>query len=226
MSYALNKTISFAGLRSYVVQALAGLEAAGFSELAAHWRAQKELLASTMDAHAADGESEAVTTARVRFCDAAWEQSLRALSRKALFLADGDSKAAPFAPLFGAVKAKELQKLGPAKAIAAADMLLSRVAALGHPELTAEAQDLAMKTEALAVAKEANAEAGTKLASHAIERAKMLRQVEILIAETEARILTLHPGRNDLVRAILSPNLGRRTARKAEPDDAPVMPEA
>jgi hypothetical protein len=225
MSYALNKTLSFAALRSYVVQVLSSLEAADFTELAAEWQVQKEQVASTMASHAADQERDAVTSARVRFCNVAWGQSVRELSKKALFLAGGNSKSQPFAALFGTVKAKELQSLGSAKAITAADALLSRVAALDLPGLTAEAQELATKTEALSIAREADVEAGNRLASHAIERTQMLEQVETLIAKTEARILALHPGRNDLVRAILSPNQGRRAARKLESDEGAVGPE-
>jgi hypothetical protein len=161
-----------------------------------------------------------MTTARIRICDAAWDESVGALLKKALFLAGDDSKAAPCAQLFGTAKAKDLRRLGPAKATVAAGMLLTKMETLGNPELSAPEQDLAAKTEALRSAEQADAE--LKIASHGIERTRMLRQVETLIAETEAKILTLHPGRDDLVRAILNPNQDRSRARRSEPTETPA----
>ncbi|MGI5860727.1 MAG: hypothetical protein ACOX6T_01575 [Myxococcales bacterium] len=49
----------------------------------------------------------------------------------------------------------------------------------------------------------------------------MIQQTEALIASTEAKILAAHPCRDDLVRAILSPNNARRSSRKAEPTESP-----
>ncbi len=225
MAYAINKNMPLTGLRWYTVRVIAGLEASGFSDLVDTWRAQRDALATALAAHSADEDNEEITSARVRVCDAAWDESVAALSQKALFLAGGDTKAAPYSTLFGTTKARTLQGLGPAKATIAGDALLSKMTALNLPELTAQAQDLGAKNASLRVAEAADAEAELKLASHSIERVRLIRQVETLVAETEARILMAQPGRAEMVRAILNPNKTRRPSRKDESTESVESPE-
>jgi hypothetical protein len=224
MAYTLPRTMAFPAVRAFIVRVIAALEAAGFTDLGALWRTMKEKVSTSIASQAADEERESMTTAKVRVCDANWDQSVAELAKKALYLAGGNAKAAPYAPLFGIVKAGELQRLGPAKATVAAGTLLARIATLGNAELSAAAQDFATKTEALSVAEKDDAEAELKLASHAIERTKMIQELETLLAETEAKILTLNPGRADLVRAILNPKDERRSKRKTESTEIPVNP--
>ena len=231
MSFTLRSTTSLPALRGYATKVHSGLEAAGMTECSVPWLAKKTEITAAIASQLADEDHETATTARVRVCDAAWDQSVTTLSKKALFLASGDPGAEPFATLFGRVKARDLTSLGPAKATLAARELAAKLATLSDTRLAAETIDLAGCTEALSVAEAADAEAELKLASHGIERTRLVRQVQTLIAETEAKLLTLHPGNTALVRAILNPNEPRRPARRTAVSEAaglnetPVEPE-
>lgn len=122
------------------------------------------------EGYIADEEHEAVTTAKVRACDVAWDETVSALSREALYLSGGKPDKAPYALLLGTTKARNLQALGPAKATVAGAALISKIEAIGEPRPVALAQGLGARTEALAVAEKADAEAELKLAAHGIER--------------------------------------------------------
>ncbi|MGI5864697.1 MAG: hypothetical protein ACOX6T_21975 [Myxococcales bacterium] len=225
MAYTINRNTSLPALRWYTVRVIAGLDACGFSDLVGSWRTQRDAIATTLAAHTTDEEQEEITSARVRVCDAAWDESVASLSKKALFLAGGDDEAAPYSTLFGTTKAKALQALGPAKATVAGDALLSKMTALGLPQLAEEVQNFGAKNASLRSAEAADAEAELKLASHSIDRARLIRQVETLMAETEAKILMAQPGRIDLVRTILNPNKTRRASPKTESNPTNETPE-
>jgi len=221
MSYKLNTSVSLESLRSYAVQVIAGLKATGgLEESLASWSAQKEAILRARDARDADLDREAETSARVRVSDAEWDSTVGSLSQVAQFLAGGDAKKPPYTELFGTVKAHQLKRFGPAKAPSAAAGLVAKAQSSAHPQLVEAGRELAAKTEALAVAEKADADAEVRVLTHTIEKAKLVRSMETLVAETEAKLLARWPGRDDLVRAILDPTPEKQQPRSAAAPDA------
>ncbi len=204
MAYRLGKSMAIEGLREYTVGVIAGLKAVkGLETLAAPWQTVKVNIVKARDARDDARDAEKETTARVRVTDAQWDRVVGELSGLAFLVSGKSDKAEPYVQLFGTVKAAQLRSFGPAKASSAGRQLVEKLKAINHPQLAALAKELDKLTQALGDAEEADAAAELAVLTHEIERVKLVRRLETLIAETEAAILAKFPGQGDLVRAIL-----------------------
>jgi hypothetical protein len=220
MAYKLMRTTALEGLREYTVGVIAGLKAVkGLESLAAPWQTAKANIVKARDARDDARDAECETTAHVRVADAQWDRAVVELSGLTFLVSGKDAKAEPYAQLFGTLKAEKLKKLGPAKATAAGAELVEKLGAIRHPQLGASAKELDKLTKQLAAAEEADAAAELAALTHEIERVKLLRRLEVLIAETEARILAKFPGDEGLVRAILS-TVDMRKGGRSEAEEA------
>ena len=111
----------------------------------------------------------------------------------------------PHADMFGTLPAAELKQLGPARAAAAAELILAKGAMLNNPDLGASLAELAQATEKLKAADTDRSVARKQVLLLDITRAEQVDAVEHAMAHTEVQILTKMPGRKDLVRALLAP---------------------
>ena len=225
MAYKLRKTVGLEAMREYAVGVIAGLKAVkGLEPLAAQWQTAKANIVKARDARDEARDAERETTACVRVADAQWDHSVGQLSGLAYLISGKSEKGEPYAQLFGTVKAAQLRNLGASKTTAAGTLLVEKLAAIGHAQLNAPAKELDKLTKALAAAEEADAAAEIAALTHEIERVKLVRKLETLIAETEAKILAKFPGQDDLVRAILT-TVEERQAKKGGANDAEAETE-
>lgn len=214
MSYRLTRSWSFESLRTYVVQVIAGLRAAKLEDLAAPWVEKKAAVRTARDAREDARDREAETTAVVRVADSEWDNTVLLLSGTAYLASGKDAQQPPYSELFGTVKAAEMRELGPAKASVAGKKLATKTLALADSQLSALGQEIAAKTEALGTAESADEAAEIALLAHDVARLQLVQAIEKLGAETEAQILSRHPGRKDLVRAILDPSPEKRGSKE------------
>lgn len=155
-------------------------------------------------------------SARVRVFDARWDGCVKQVSSQAFLLANKDAKQDPYNALFGTVTAEDATALGPSKAEAFGNTLLSKGAALGNAILNPLLAAVKTVQALLMTADKERDDATTEALTHEVERRKMLKQVEAAADQAEVGILTRFPGNRALVNAIL---VVKRPARKKQ--DAP-----
>jgi hypothetical protein len=216
MAYTIPKTSSLDFLMVYVSGAAAAAEALGLTALAGALDALYRALRQARDARDDDRRLFARTSAHVRVADAAWDRIVGDLSSNAFLLAGKKADQEPYAVLFGGVAAKDAQQMGPDKAGPWGDKLLEKVKALGNAVLDALAALLLPAQQTLLAKDKERDAAEVKLAGHSVERVKWVQKVQHAVDAAEVEILTAHPGRKDLVRAVL---LVPRAASKKQAED-------
>ncbi len=213
----LPKSWSLEAQREYVVGVVAGLKAIDrAAPLVGPWEAAKRERRDAMGRRDDARDKAVETSARVALYDTEWDEAVRQLSSGAYEVAGKDAGAPPYAELFGSVKAVELTRLGPARATTAGANLVKLARATGNAKLVPLAAALETKTQALETAWKADVTAEGEALVQEVERTRLLRQLQQLVAETEADVLKLFPGRKDLVRALLGWDTGGRGAEKDE----------
>lgn len=223
MSYRFPVDVSYNRLRRYCAQVGGGLHAR--PKLAQHvepWRQMKSRVRAERDARedADDAVLEASTATRVEDVDN--DVSLTAASSKSWDLSNKNPEQDPHATLF-VIDAKRIKSFGPARAMEEA----RRIVKDGRRLVEAEALDgvltaLEGTTERLGNAFQAYQTAEDALFLPRQAKKKLSRDLNDLIAVTEAAILTAFPGRDDLVSAVLLPWFERSKRRKtADPEVGP-----
>lgn len=152
-------------------------------------------------------------SARVRVFDSRWDSWLKKISGEAFQLAGKDASKDPYDPLFGKVKAEDAIELGPSKAEAFGNTLLSRVAALGHASLSALAETFKAAQDKLVQADKERDAAMDAASTDEIDRRKLLKELEAQADLAEVGILTAFPGDRALVNAIL---VVKRSKKKSD----------
>ncbi len=216
MSYAMPADASLDALIDHTTSVIAALQATDeFADLAPQWLDLRNVLLG----HRLHRDELRWTLLgaqrKVDYRDALWDAAVVELSGRAFLAAGKSADARPYADLFGTLPARELKSLGPARAAAAAELILAKAAVLNSPELGASAAAVAKATEKLKAADVDRAAARKSVLVLDITRAEQVDALELAMAHTEVQILTKMPGRNDLVRALLAP-ARKESAAKAE----------
>ena len=233
MATTFDDGMSYGRLRRYATQVIGGLEARhGLTAEAPTWRDMRARIVAERAEREAKDDTVTICAAKVRVDDADWDQSVGDLSGLSFLLAGKKADAEPYSVLFGKVTAAQAKQLGRVKAAEVGQRLVKDGRRLGVPELEASLAALEAATSALQAAGGASDEAEDALFEPRRAKAKCVRDLNQLIAVTEARILTAFPGRSDLVSAILRPWWQRTRARSktnaaqpagsGDPDNAPV----
>jgi len=173
---------------------------------------------------------EASTGARVE--DADNDVSLTAASGRSWELSNKDPERDPHATLF-VIEARRIKSFGPARAIEEARRIIKDGRRLSDAqELESVLNSLEGTTDRLAAAFERYQSAEDALFHPRQAKKKLVRDLNDLVAVTEAAILTAFPGRDDLVSAILLPWFERSRRKKAAgparepvPDLDPLTPD-
>lgn len=230
MAYSIPKTWSLEKLRTYtvkVIAALVALKALGkikvegmealqgdwLQALIEKWRAERATVIATRDARDEARDLVVEKNAVVNVFDMQWDATVGQLSSLSFMLAGSKANKDPYKTLFGTIKAKSLQALGPAKATVAADRLVEKINAMGDAKLLPLANVLDFQSRLLGAASEEDVAAETALLSHSIARMKLIRRLEMTVATTEVELLSRFPGRDDIVRAVLGTAAPKRTKK-------------
>jgi len=220
MAYSFEVTTSLGRVRSYCVQVVAGLEATGgLDDKIGEWSALKQNVAErrTSSEAATDLLTHTQTVNRVK--DTSWDTSYTEGSGIAYLLAGKKKKNEPYATVMR-VPASRATKFGHAKATVVGDRVLKEVTRIKKPTLTAWADAFAPANDALKASGKAMEAAEDALDDPRFEKRALVRQLNTLIATTEAAILTVYPGRGSLADAILVPSWARRDTAKNGADGA------
>jgi hypothetical protein len=168
----------------------------------------KELV-SGLEGEAAErrGLERALRYARadVNVTDVDWDSAIGGLSGEAYLMADKKSNRSPYSELFGTVTAQKSKRLGPAKATSFGTQTVAKATALGHERLGAATSAVETANAALSEAHQGRVAAESALAVFGVRDYERRSRVEALIAATEIELLRAFPGRDDLVRSVLSP---------------------
>jgi hypothetical protein len=225
MAYDIRDSASLEFLREYVQGVAAGLEA--YDEVAAQaaaWLTFFDKLTAARDSRDSARFLRVRTIRRYNVLKAKFLGEVTELSGHAYLLSGKDATKPPYATIFKGRKAEDLKPLGfnnlkdQATALFAAAES-ANVAVLG-PALT----DLRASFDRVIAAGEAKKAARLALIAHETTRASLVVACEELGDTTEAAILGALPGRNDLVRLILSPSLDTSPADKKENEDPAPQP--
>lgn len=212
MSYTL-KDAGVAACLDYAEDTAAGLEVLakrkGVGEALAPTIASWKELVTGLEQESGEERvlSRALRYARadVNITDVDWDSAIGGLSGEAYLAAGKKSDKAPYAELFGTVPAQKAKRLGPAKATSFGTETVTKARALGHERLTAATDAVDAANQALASAHEGRLAAQSALAVFGVKEHDRRARVEALIAATEIELLRAFPGRDDLVRSVLSP---------------------
>ncbi len=205
MSYAFPASASLDTLLDHVCGVIAVLEATPeLAALAGPWHKLRDGLLKARQTRDETRWTLLGAQRKVAVRDVAWDAAVGDLSGRAFLAAGKTDKEEPYASLFGPLVAKELRNLGPARATAAAELILAKGAALAHPDLTKSLATLKTTTAALTSAAAERDKAQEAALLLDIPRAKQVTAVDALTATTEIGILTKFPGRRDVVRAVLA----------------------
>lgn len=231
MAYVFGQGTSYGRLRRYTSQVIGGLEARQeLATLAPEWRAmQARIVEGRAERERADDQVLFVD-AKARVEDADFDRATTGLSGKSWSLSGKNKANEPHATLFGKLTAADIKRLGVVKASTEGRRLVKQSKALGNPDLEPELGAFETATEALIAVTAAIEAADDGLFAPRQAKNKLVRELNRLVAVTEANILMAFPGRRDLVSAILAPWFERRTKRTAgggedtEPSDGPTEP--
>jgi hypothetical protein len=212
MGYTLRDAGVMACL-GYAEDTAAGLEVLGRRKgvgeaLAPSIASWKELVAG-LEGEAAEQRllERALRYARadVNITDADWDSAIGSLSGEAYLAANKKSDKPPYSGLFGVVTAQKAKRLGPAKATSFGAGIVEKAKALGHERLGTATIAVEAANAALAEAHQGRVAAESALAVFGVRDHQRRSRIEALIAATEIEILRAFPGRDDLVRGVLSP---------------------
>ncbi|MBI5497038.1 MAG: hypothetical protein HY904_18635 [Deltaproteobacteria bacterium] len=204
MSHQVPEDASLELLIDYCSGARAAAMAADLPEVAASLGTFRTELKASRDARDAAREYTLETSAVVRVRDTNWDAVVTGVSGAAFLAAGKKPDQDPYQLLFGTVKADEATGLGPEKAYAFGDTLLTRARAQNHAAVVPLLPGVVAANDALKAAGDARAAASLAELPHEVERRKRVAALERVIAVAEVAILTKHPGRADLVRAVLA----------------------
>ena len=123
--------------------------------------------------------------------------------------------------MFGAISARDACQFGADRATGFGGKLLEKLDAIGHPDLQGKTEEFRAVNTALDHSAAARDAAELAAASLDVQRIGLRQAVEKQAAATEIAVLTVYPGRGDLVSALLSPD---RPAPAAHP--APAAADA
>lgn len=147
---------------------------------------------------------EITARAVLRSWDRRWDKSVGRVSSESYHLANKKSDAEPYVSLFGAVKAKEARQMGYDRAVEFSTRLIDRAKILNHPGLALVLADFEKVTAELQTAGAARDAATRKVELQRLKIRQWIPTVQQQMHATEAVILSLAPGDDDLVRTILS----------------------
>lgn len=231
MAYQFEVTTGYGRLRQYASQVLGGVGAR--EALAAQSEGWRGMLGRIVAERAQREEADdavLMAGALARVADADFDASIGEVSGVSWLLAGKKVAGEPYQTLFGRIDAKRAKGLGVAKASAVGERVVRDGRRLGAEELAAPLSGLEKATGALSNAQTRLEAAEDALFEPRQAKKKLVRDLNQLIAVTEAAILTAYPGRSDLVSAILVPWFQRRRAGAAEshaagPGEAPDGPD-
>lgn len=220
MSYQLPEAASLETLLDYATDVIAGLEAVPeLAGLAAPWRTLRDGLRTDRDARDEARATLRGAQRKASVLDMLWDRALVDLSGRAFLAAGKNAGNEPYASLFGTVSAADATKLGAHNASAFGAQVVARANSLAHADLAGAVATLEAATSALETAGATRDDLEVKAQLHEITRIQRCVTVEKQVATTEVGVLTLFPGRADLVRATLA--MARRDhAPKAPPQAA------
>jgi hypothetical protein len=224
MAHSFEDSTSLETLIDHAVMVEAGLsvEDEGLEDLSVPWGALIVHLKGARDTRDEKRHAWLRAVARVRARDNRWDRGIVRVSGKAYFAANKDANAEPYAPLFGSIKARDALGLGPAKAVVFGVALADKLEKLNHPALVGEADAVRAANEGLQAAATIRTKAHEDVMWQSVERTRLVGQVNLLLAQTEAAILTRFPGDDERVKALLYP---ARKKEKAEDVELPTTPE-
>jgi hypothetical protein len=225
MSYQIREDSSLEAMIDYSDSVAAGLAADSEAEpLCKDWDVLSQKLGQALIARNEARQELLRASAKVRVCDVQWDAVLLGLSERAYLEAGKKSGSKPYSALFGRVTARRASHFGPGKAFFLGDELISMARALDHPFLREEVANLQTANDALKEAAEARQQAQRALRSHELVRSELHDELQTLVDRTEADILKLRPGQDELVRAILAPDRPKRALREPPADLEPDEP--
>jgi hypothetical protein len=220
VAYQFEVTTGYGRLRRYASQVLGGVGAREvLSGSAGDW---KGMLARIVDERGArEGADDGVLMAGAvaRVADVEFDASIGEVSGVAWLLAGKQVEGEPYQTLFGRIDAKRARGLGLAKAGAVGERVVRDGRRLEVAGLDASLTALETATGALTDARSAVEAAEDQLFAPRQAKKKLVRDLNQLIAVTEAAVLTAFPGRSDLVSAILMPWFERRRSAGAGAGD-------
>lgn len=226
MAYTFKVNTGYPRIRRYCAQGIGGLEAR--PELAASvadWEAMKQRVRAEHQAREDVDDKVIKASAAARVADAGFDACLGDVSARAFELAGKDASAEPYVTLFGKITAQRAKRFGPAKAIDVGTRVVRDGRRLA-PEMGSLLDALEAATQRLDAAFKAFEAAEDELFAPRQAKKKLVRDLNLLVARTEAAVLTAFPGNEDLVVAILTPVFARKAPKAtgdAEPD--PLTPD-
>lgn len=216
MSYQQPDTASFELLIDHAVGVGAALAAhEAFADLAPAWNDLRDQLLAGRQARDEARWALLGAQRKVDVRDALWDASVGDLSGRAFLAAGKRADAPPYSDLFGPLVANDLKALGPARAVAAAGVILAKGNELNHADLSAPLATLGTATTALQSADSERTTLREATLTLDIVRQRALSAVEQATAQCEIAILQRAPGRADLVRAFLAPVRPERQPKSA-----------
>ncbi|MEZ4267530.1 MAG: hypothetical protein R3F39_14220 [Myxococcota bacterium] len=226
MAYQFEVTTGYGRLRRYASQVLGGVGARGaLAGSGDDWRAMLGRIVAERASREAADDGVLMAGAVARVADVDFDASIGEVSGVSWLLAGKKPEGEPYLTLFGRIDAKRARGLGLAKASAVGERVVRDGRRLGVEGLAGALDGLDAATGALTAARTGVDTAEDALFEPRQAKKKLVRDLNQLIAVTEAAVLTAFPGRSDLVSAILTPWFERRrgaaaSATAGEPGDA------
>ncbi|NUN12037.1 MAG: hypothetical protein HUU55_00220 [Myxococcales bacterium] len=144
--------------------------------------------------------------AGVKITDVYWDEDVGVVSSESYHVSGKKADQDPYRSLFGTTKAADARKLGPDEATKFGDSLIERAKVLNHPGLVVSIAAFEATNNELRDAGKARSAAASAVELHILKGRQMIPKVQELIDKTEAALLTIRPGDDKLIRAILSPD--------------------
>jgi len=214
MSYRFELNTSYQRLRRYGAQVSGGLRARKvFDPHATSWAQMKQRIKREREQReeADDAVLEASTVTRVE--DADNDAALTAVSGRSWELSNKEASADPHATLFK-IPAKRIKSFGAARAVEESSRIVRDGRRFAELDFEKTLDGLETTSARLATAFQAFEAADDALFDPRRAKKALIRDINALIAVTEAAILTAFPGRDDIVSAILQPWFERKAKRK------------
>lgn len=225
MAYSFDETVSYSRARRYASQVIGGLAARPvLAAQVVDWRAMKQRIRIERDQREDADDLIIETSTATRVDDVDFDFCLTKTSGRSWELSGKDASAEPHATLFGKVPAKRARSFGPAKATEVGLRVVKDGRKFALPELEASLAELEAATAVLGTSFKAFEDAEDALFTPRQAKKKLVRALNLLIATTEAAVLTAFPGREDIVSAILLPWFERKNGKTAKGEPDPLAP--
>lgn len=229
MPYKLPRTLSFGGIRRYIVGVIGGLNAAGYQDLAQPFFSLRDQCRQLQLEQEDAREETLIQGANLRVADVAWDAAIGKLSERSFLLAGRNVNAMPYRLFFGNVTAKDARRWGVHKATVfgtrAVEKLRDRLPEANDEEqreLGPVLEQVERANVRFAAAGEDFRNAVTAERLHSPRRERFIERVEAQVAATELELYMRDPRNKALVKALLSPGElvpRKRTRRIAEVQD-------